>query len=470
MQGRGTGFFLTARNQQSDVLRQNTVLEPPSNDFRTSNVAPDNQVFRDPDTENNSSTGTSSSSFLGSEAADSGRNSIFAPVPTEVQLGNSLDRLQEFENAPPQGGSTLTVSGNDVTVTNSEGESLSFNSENTGRLIRTEDDRLLLRNDSEQRSIELESGVDVTTEGDGELTVFGEDNAVTVQAGNSFETNQTVNDLTVRNPNTASTLQFDDQASLTVTGTRSDETDSLTVSGSGGAFLEFTQGDSGSIQRNEDGTITVQNETADETVTVDPEEGVSIGGEAEGTLVNEDTGGELTLEGDREFTVATDDDGLVSVRDETSAESTAIAPQEEPPRPSRPVQLQFFENLENRRFQQLGQRLLGPSGENEDGASLENRTENEDDSLAAEDEEDATIIGSGDDEPTPLATESPFGRSDGSKFGVLGDNERSESFRTNGFTSFDASESNSGFFDQSTLQSEFDVFGRAEESTFSTTV
>ncbi|MFB6346548.1 MAG: hypothetical protein ABEK50_12380 [bacterium] len=442
IRGTGQGFFINSPGDKPDILRQNTVFKPPSDNINQSNLVNNNRVFSDPDSDtsnqqqrNDQSTNRQRSGSR-NQSRNASQNSLFSSIPTQVRLGSSLKQFEAFENAPPQGGNALEVSGQNITVKNQDGESVSFEASDEGRLIQTEDNTFLLRNDTTETSIEIDPGQEVSTEGSGQLTVFGEDNPVTVDAGSSFDTTESPSGLGIRNPNTASTLGLSESNnSLTVQSQRSNETDTLTVQGEGGAFLEFSQGQTGNLTRNDDGTITITNEATDESITVSSESELDIGGQAKGILENNRSAGTLTLTGEDTLTLNTGDDGALTVRDETSAQSTSIAQEQQPPQPSRPVRLQFFENLENRRLRaQTEQLITRPQQERSEQAQEDEnkrqedlleqlRKENEDRNRQTEEDNRERLASN--------SSNSPFERSNPSKFSRLGNNNRNQPGNTN---------------------------------------
>lgn len=466
VQGAGQGLFATSRNQRPDILRQNPVFRPPTDDFSKSNLAGNTSVFREPEADDQDRQVNSSPQNFQKE-----KKSLFNAIPIQVRLGDSIERLNQFENAPPRGGNTLEVSGNNITVTNQGGESLTFNAEDNGRLIRTDDNQLILRNDTEEKQITLRPNASVTTEGSGQLTVFGEDSPVTLQAGQSLATGNPTGELRIRNPSTAETLQLAENNTIAVEGQRPNQTEILTLAGPGGAFIEFSEGETGTLTKNDDGTLTVTNKATNESVTFEAEGELSFGGGARGTLTSQSSGGSMTLERGQQFSLRREN-GTVTVRNESSAQSTSIAEETENPQPSRPLQFQMFENLSLRGQQLITDELITRPQQEANKRNAENQKKRMEEARSNQQERNEEARNRNREQNQNRTTDSnnnrtnnsPFQRSNPSKFGLLsGNNQQNTRFGQNRTQAPNA-------FNQSSLQSQFNFFEENPQSSFSTTV
>lgn len=235
--------------------------------------------------------------------------------------------LEAQETNVKVGGTNASVSDGSVTLTDQNGNSLQVEETDNLTLTRT-DDSIEISIESSDRSLTAEAGSTLETSGEGRLSVFGPDNRISVEAGQPINFNLENGNVQAVNPASANTLELSGESnSITVESSRDDQTDSLTFFSNSGSSVNFEQGESGTIERNEEGNITVTNQDTSQSVTFESNENLSILGEASGTITSDRTANELELSKGQDLALNEAENNGINLREANSANRTEIRPE-----------------------------------------------------------------------------------------------------------------------------------------------
>jgi hypothetical protein len=429
----GQSTFQLSENNPRNLLGINPVFEPPSTELRE---AERQRARNNPFSEENQ---RKPSQLLS------------GPTRADVLLGNqSLDRLQADQNAPLQlGGSPLDVEGGSVRLSAGD-QSLSIEEGDEARVLENDDGSLTVTNRTSDQSVTFQTGDEVEVEGDGTASITGtatrtiegggervesvRSKSLSFSEGDRLNVSETAEgQARLEKSGTAQSIQLGQQkTNIRVEGGGGDR---FGFSNNLGQSIRFSAGDSGSLVTNEDGTVTITNETTGESEVFDTRAAISTGGEARLVLENQ-AEQQLSFSGNQKGQFTSSESGTLELENTATTEGTSIAERREPPVGERPLRLQTFSNPETSFAEFLQERLINePDREareqrRAEAAEPAEAEEEETDPASRDDEEDESILAASfraESDSSPFAVEDE--ESD-EPFAALNDSSESDGFQS----------------------------------------
>lgn len=435
---RGDGVFSVANENPRNLLQLDPVFRQPSTELREAEEirSKDNALLNSKDT-NRSPSRNSNQGPLENKSPDPLAN----PISVEPQLGKSVSRLA-VENSP-EGGSDLsakgklTFSSGDREITVSEGDN--------ARIIRNTNGSITIENQTTETSQTFQPGQTLSIEGQGEASISGF-RETTLEAGTNTATRQTTSQLTfsagegieitgrrgaaLRRPASAESIAIasNDPTAIAIAGGSGEE---FLFTNNAGQAIQFEAGQTGSISRNDDGSVTITNSDTGVSETFSSETELSTGGKATARLRNS-AGERLDFEGQDQGRFQTNEKGGLELVNRATEERIGIQPVMEPPQPERPLQFQTFSNPNTEVQQALQEELIRrPDEEARQRAEEAEETESDEDN---EDSETPAIEEETEEEspqPASFAEEQPLiavneSEEDSEPFGLIGPEEQGE--------------------------------------------